>query len=121
MAISAEFADFLLELFEPLEDVTLRRMFGGAGIFCHGVMFALIVREQLYFKVDDENRPMFEDEGCEPFTYETSKGARGVMSYYEAPDFLYDEEDEMLVWARGALDAALRSANSKKSKGRKRA
>lgn len=118
MAISAEFADYLLEIFEPLEDVTLRRMFGGAGIFCHGVMFALIVGEQLHFKVDDGNRPIFEGEGCEPFSYKTRNGKRGVMSYYAVPDFLYDDEDEMLVWARGALDAALRSANSKKSKGR---
>lgn len=119
MAVSPELSEYLLELFEPLEDVSIRRMFGGAGVFCHGVMFGLIASDQLYFKIDDENKAMFEEAGCEPFTYSAKNGKRGVMSYYEAPDHLYDDSDEMLTWARSALEAALRNARSKKTKKRK--
>jgi DNA transformation protein and related proteins len=113
MAVSAEYNAYILEMLEPLEDASIRRMFGGAGVFCHGVMIALIIDERLFFKVDDRNRPDFEAEDCEPFTYATKKGTRGLMSYYAAPDFLYDEADEMLEWARGALDAALRAQAAK--------
>lgn len=118
MAVSPEFSAFVLEQLAPLDGVSLRRMFGGAGLFCHGVMFGLIVSDRLYFKVGDGNRGDYEDAGCAPFTYTTGKGERGVMSYYEAPDSLMDEADEMADWARKALDEALR-ANAKKPKKRK--
>ena len=119
MAVSAEYNAYILEMLEPLEGASIRRMFGGAGVFCHGVMLALISDERLYFKVDDQSRPDFEDEGCEQFTYETKNGKRGLMSYYLAPDYLFDEQDEMVDWARSALDAALR-ADKKKPKKKKR-
>ena len=119
MAVSSEYTDYILELLEPLESASVRRMFGGAGIFCHGLMIALIADDQLYFKVDDENRDRFIDAGCEQFVYETKNGKRGLMSYYQAPDYLFDEQDEMVDWARSALDAALR-ADKKKPKKKKR-
>ncbi len=105
-----------MELLEPLGGVGLRRMFGGAGLFCHGVMFGLIAGERLYFKAGDANRGDFEDAGCGPFTYATKNGEHGILSYYEAPDFLFDEQDEMLAWARKALDEALRANAAKKTK-----
>ncbi len=119
MAISPEYNAFILEMLEPLEGASIRRMFGGAGVFCHGVMIALIADERLYFKVDDGNRPDFEAEDCEQFTYSAKNGKRALMSYYTAPDFLYDEPEEMADWARKALDAALR-ANAQKTKSLKK-
>ena len=115
MAVSAEYSAFVLELLEPLDGVSLRRMFGGAGLFCHGVMFGLIAGDRLYFKVGEGNRADFEDAGCGPFRYATNNGEHGILSYYEAPDSLFDEQDEMLDWARKALDEALR-ANAGKGK-----
>ena len=100
-------------MLEPLEGASLRRMFGGAGVFCHGLMFALLADDRLYFKVDDDNRDMFLEADCEPFTFTGKSGKKAQMSYYEAPDYLYDEPDEMVEWARAALDAALR-ADAKK-------
>ena len=42
MAVSASFREFLLDLLSPVGPVSIRRMFGGAGIFADGLMFALI-------------------------------------------------------------------------------
>ncbi|MEN3973899.1 TfoX/Sxy family protein [Emcibacter sp. SYSU 3D8] len=112
MAVSAEYSAFVLELLEPLDGVSLRRMFGAAGLFCHGVMFGLIAGDRLYFKVGAGNRADFDEAGCGPFTYPTKTGEHGILSYYEAPDSLFDDHDEMLDWARKALDEALR-ANTK--------
>jgi len=109
MSLSPEFTDYLHELFEPLGKVRVRRMFGGAGIFCEDLMFALVAREVLYLKVDDENRAQFEAEGLEAFSYE-SKGKRVQLSYFRAPDETLDSPALMHPWARSALAAALRSA-----------
>jgi len=119
LAVSAEYSAFVLEMLEPLDGVGLRRMFGGAGLFCHGVMFGLIAGDRLYFKVGDANRPDFEEAGSAPFTYATRHGAHGSLSYYEAPDALFDEPDEMLDWARKALDVALRAHAGKPKAKRK--
>ena len=70
MAPSADFLEFLQDQLRGLGRITTRRMFSGAGLYCDGVIFALILRDTLYFKVDDGNRAAYEAEGLEPFTYE---------------------------------------------------
>jgi DNA transformation protein len=120
VAVSAEYSAFVLELLEPLDGVSLRRMFGGGGLFCHGVMFGLIAGDRLYFKVGDGNRADFESAGCGPFSYATKNGQHGILSYFEAPDSLFDEQDEMLDWARKALDEALKADAKKPAPSRKR-
>ena len=120
MAVSPEYKAFLLEMLEPIGDVSVRSMFGGGGVFCHGVMFGLIADEKLFLKVDEDLQPEFEAEGLGPFVYEASGGKRGVMSYFEAPDSAYDDQDEMLLWARKALDAAFREDAKKPPSKRKR-
>ncbi|MFN3232674.1 MAG: TfoX/Sxy family protein [Alphaproteobacteria bacterium] len=117
MAVSAEYKAFINEMLEPIGGVSIRGMFGGGGVFCQGVMFGLIADERLYFKVDDGLQTELEAEGSEPFTYEAKGGKRGVMSYYEAPERCYDDQDDMLDWARKALEAAFREdAKKPKSK-----
>jgi hypothetical protein len=60
MASSADFIEFLKDQLRGLGHVTSRRMFSGAGIYCDGVIFALLLRDTLYFKVDDGNRAAYE-------------------------------------------------------------
>lgn len=107
MATSPQFKDFAAEQLSVLGHVTVRSMFGGSGIFHEGVMIALIAYDTLYLKVDDENRPAFEAEGMTPFTYE-GKGKPVRMSYWQVPDWLYDDPDAMREWAGKAFEAALR-------------
>ena len=70
MASSADFLEFLKDQLKGLGHVTTRRMFSGAGIYCDGVIFALLLRDTLYFKVDDGNRAAYEAEGLKPFSYQ---------------------------------------------------
>ena len=113
MAVSASLTELLKEQLAPLGQVGVRRMFGGAGIYCDGLMFGLIARETLYFKADDSNRPAFEAEGMDAFTYEgRNKPIR--MSYWRLPERLLDEPEEMVEWARAALAAARRAEAARK-------
>lgn len=108
MAASKEFRAFVADQLAGLGPVTVRSMFGGAGIFLDGLMFALIADDVLYFKVDERTRARFEAEGLGAFAY--SKGDRVLrMSYFEIPERLYDDPAEMTDWARDAHEAALRA------------
>ena len=54
--------DDIRELFAGFGPVTVRRMFGGAGIFADDTMFALVHDGVIYLKVDDSNAAAFERE-----------------------------------------------------------
>jgi DNA transformation protein len=103
-------ADHIRELFAAFGAVTVRRMFGGTGIFADGLMFALVADEIVYLKADDRTVPDFEREKSAPFSYGARAGRRVVMSYWRLPDRLYDDPDELAAWARAALAAARRAA-----------
>jgi DNA transformation protein len=108
--------EFLLDLFASFGPVTLRKMFSGFGISVDGVNFAMALRAGLIFRADEETIPRFEAESAKPFQYETSKKAVTVMSYWHVPERLYDDPDELAVWARDALAAARRAKLKKRPK-----
>ncbi len=118
MTSASQFQDYLKEQLQGLGGVSIRRMFGGAGIFRNGLMFALVADETLYFKVDDTTRARFEAEGATPFQY-TKKGKQMSLAYWRAPEHLYDEPDEMIEWAREAFEVAMRADAAKPASARK--
>ncbi len=90
-------ADFIRELFSSFGPVSVRRMFGGAGIYADGVMFALVSDDVIFLKAGAQNLPDFEREGMPPFAYTAKNGKRAVMSYRRMPDRLYDDPDELAL------------------------
>ena len=88
--------------------VTARGMFGGYGLYCEGIMFALIAYETLYFKVDDTNLSRFTTAGMEPFTYDRN-GKAMTMSYYQLPAAIYDDLSLLYDWVESSVAAARRS------------
>ena len=111
--MNSDFADHLHELFAPLGTIQIKRMFGGAGIYVEGIMFALVADDVLYLKADAENRPLFEAENLEAFSYAAKGKQRVSLRYFRAPDEAMDSPQLMLPWARSAFGAALRSARTK--------
>ena len=103
-------AEAIIELFQEFGPVSVRRMFGGAGIFVDGRMIGLVSRGVIYLKADAETIPAFEQERLAPFSYATREGERKLTSYWRMPDRLYDDIEELARWARAAHGAALRKA-----------
>ena len=102
-------AEYLSELFSSFRTVSVRRMFGGAGIYADGLMFALLSsRGTIYLKVDETNEPDFVRESLPPFEHEMNGVKRAMMSYRTMPERLYDDPEELALWAARALDAARR-------------
>lgn len=117
MPVSTEFLELILEMMGPLgglDGVRFKRMFGGASLNVAGMTFALLADDTLYLKTDDESRARFVAEGLKPFKPFEDKP--GLMSYFTAPETALDDQDEMLVWGRLALDAARRSSAKKSPK-----
>lgn len=107
------YALHLLDLFQPLGPVTYRRMFGGAGLFIDGRMFAILDDETLYLKADDITRAEFEAAGMEVFVYQ-AKTRSVSIPYHRVPDELVDDLDDLLGWARKAVEAARRAPAPRK-------
>jgi len=110
--LGGEDTERLAELFSNYGPVTVRRMFGGAGVFADGLMIALVVEGVIFLKADERTIPDFEREGLRPFSYETKAGTRTLTSYWRMPERLYDDPDELAAWARRALESARRSSTS---------
>jgi DNA transformation protein len=120
MTVSESLVALLQEHLEPLGRITLKRMFSGAGVYCDGVIFGLILRDTLHFKVDDGNRAAYAAEGMEPFSYRVKGKTRQIGAYWRVPERLFDEPDEMLEWARAALAAGRRARAKEPAKRRRR-
>jgi DNA transformation protein len=114
MVASDSFAEFLCEQLAPLGHLTMLRMFGKTGVFCDGVMFGIVADNTLYFRVDDDNRAVFEEaQSFSPLNYK-KKGSTIDLSFWRVPERLFDEPDELITWARAALAAARRVAAKRK-------
>ena len=108
-----EFVSYVVELMQSIGPVRAKAMFGGHGIFLEELMFALVTDSVLFLKVDKENESHFKVRGLEVFTY-MKKGKEFKMSYYQAPEEVLDEAEEMNYWANLAYSAALRAASKKR-------
>src|SRR5437899_6849349 len=113
--------DFLIDLFAGFGPVTIRRMFSGFGISAEGTNFALALRGGLYLRADEQTIPRFEAEGAKPFQYQTRAKTVTVGSYWQLPERLYDDPEELTDWAKAALSAAQRAAVRKRPRARKAA
>jgi DNA transformation protein and related proteins len=106
MAVSGQFAAFVLDQLGEVRKITSRRMFGGVGYYAGGLFFALADDDTLFFKVDEANRADFVREGMKPFQpFGTDSKP---MNYYEVPPRVLEDIEELIVWMQRAIDVAAR-------------
>ena len=117
MAVSKELETYIVEQLGPAGEISARRMFGGVGIYIDDVFCAIIGPDSgaLFFKVDDSNRADYDAAGSKPFV--PFKDRATIMSYYEVPEEIIEDQDELLRWAKKARAAAM-AAPRKRRKGK---
>ena len=103
-----EFVDNLEQVFSLFGPVHSRKMFGGHGIFHEGLMFGLVADDILYLKADPASEDAFREQGSHPFEY-MKNGKAVKMSYFLAPETIYEDPEEARRWAQRAYAAALRN------------
>jgi DNA transformation protein len=105
---SADFLAYVLDQLAGLEDVTSRRMFGGAGLYCDEFFFGLIADDVLYLRVDDSNRADYSTRGMAQFRPYADR-PQVSMSYYETPADVLENAGELVTWARRSVEVAMRA------------
>lgn len=119
MAVNVDFLTHLKDLLSGLGQVSTRRMFGGAALYCDGYVFAFLISDAVYLKTDEPGRRAFTDEGMGPFTFKSKSGKSksgktiAAHAYYRAPERLLDDPDEMHAWAARAVAVSRRDAATK--------
>ncbi|HWK45025.1 MAG TPA: TfoX/Sxy family protein [Stellaceae bacterium] len=100
------------EMFSALGHVTIKRMFGGKGVYHGGRIVAVEFHDEMLLKADDISAPEFEAAGARRWAYEGKKGKPVYMPYWSIPDDAFDDPDIMARWVRLAYEAALRAASA---------
>ena len=118
MATTDGFLDMLRDQMAGLGQVTIRRLFSGAGLYLDGAMFALVAGDVLYFKADAKTKAVFEAEGLGPFVYQ-GRSKPVAMSYWRAPERVYDDPEEMVAFARIAAVIARHAKMAKPGRSRR--
>ena len=120
MAINAEYMTFLEDMFGIVPSTTIKKMFGGVGIFRHGLMYGLALSDgQISLKADELTVPDFEAEGCSEWEYKRKDGKAATMGYWYIPEFLQDDSEALLEWSLKAFEVALRADQNKSPSQRK--
>lgn len=114
MAYDPDFGEWVREHFAALGPLEIKRMFGGAAVYAHGLIFALLDDGMVWLKADEVNAPLLAAAGARQFTYPTKDGKQMAMAYWSLPEPALDDSDAAADWARTSIDAALRKAAVRK-------
>ena len=119
------FHEFVRELFAGMGPVQIKRMFGGAGVYADGVMFALLAEDTVFLKTDAALKAELGAEGSGPFIWVPESGPRAgervEMGYWRLPDAALDDPAEASAWGAKALQVARAAASAKRKPKRKKA
>ncbi|CAH1191244.1 TfoX domain containing protein [Candidatus Nitrotoga sp. BS] len=110
---STEYTEYILELLEPIGPVRTGRFFGGVRISNGIAQFAMIMENCLYFVVDEITRKKYELAGMEPFSYMTKKGKVLVRRYFELPEDILNDPEQLRIWASEAMSIASKTKPNK--------
>ncbi|CAM5767433.1 competence protein TfoX [Labrys miyagiensis] len=109
--------EHLRDLFAGLPHLSIRRMFGGVGLYSEGIVFALGAFDEIWIKADAETMPLFEAAGSRRFTYQ-NQDRKIQLPYWSLPDSAIDDPEEALRWAKLGVAASLRAPKSAPKKRR---
>lgn len=103
--MKSSFVDYIVDLLLPYGHITVKGMFGGYGIYCNAIIFAIIVDDDLFFKTNKLLSKEFEAEGSYPFTY-NARGKTIALSYYKVPIEVIEDEAQLRSWFKKSYAVA---------------
>ena len=119
MSFDSGLIDWVAEALGPLGTLSHRRMMGGVTLYLNGTVFAIVAGDALWFKADKLNDALWDEAGCERFTYAFANGFSGSLNYRRAPDEVHDDAEAMRHWAALGLEAGRRAPPPKRRKPKK--
>lgn len=89
-------------------------MFGGFGVYSGSQIFAMVIKDRLYFRVGQSNQAEYESAGMAPFTYAGKDGKLVRVSYWEVPEEILEDDQDLIFWFRKSLAEANKASSLKK-------
>lgn len=110
MAIAPGLLEQIAAQLAALPELTIRRMFGGAGLYSAGLFFGIVADDRVYFRIGDDNRDDFKRAGSVAFQPVPDKAS---MNYFSVPTAVLARSERFVEWAHKAV-AATRAAKAAK-------
>lgn len=104
MNVSHAYLDRVIAQLSHVAEVSYRRIFNGIGIYHRGVQFALIINDKLYFRADDDSRPLYLQRGMSAF--QPRVAVQVESCFFQLPDNVLTQPTELQYWMRIAVEAA---------------
>ena len=104
MTVSNHFLLHAVESMSHVAPVSYRRIFNGYGIYHHGVQFAIVINDRLYFRADDYSRSLYISKRMTAFLPSTIE--TGESNFFQLPDDVLTHPAELIFWMRIAVEAA---------------
>lgn len=98
------FKEFVLDQLVKLDDLSCKSMFGGYGLYQGVIFFGVIYRDRLYFKTDESSRLRYVKYKSKPFQ---PHAKQTLKTYYEVPVEILEDQQQIIDWAKIAIQAAL--------------
>jgi DNA transformation protein and related proteins len=95
------FLQYVLEQLAGVRPLSVRRMFGGHGLYLDGTFFGIVHTGALYFRTDETSRHVYVRAGARPFN---PKGRQELHRYYEVPGEILEDADALCIWAEAAAN-----------------
>ena len=80
----------------------------------------MIMGNSLYFAVDEDSRGKYEQAGMQPFSYMTKKGLVQVRKYFELPEDVLTDPEQLRLWAKESMQVASKIKKPNKALNRTR-
>ena len=87
-----ETLEHILDLLDDEEGISFKRMFGGYGLFKNGLAVALILRSEIFMKVDQSNINDYKSAFSKPFTYKKNGKDISLSNWSIPSEILEDKE-----------------------------
>jgi DNA transformation protein len=104
MTVSNHFLLYAVESMSSVTPVSYRRIFNGYGIYHHGVQFAIVINDRLYFRADDYSRGLYTAKRMTAFL--PSALGTGESNFFQLPEDVLTHPAELIFWMRIAVEAA---------------
>ena len=108
-----ETLEYILDLLHDEEGVSYKRMFGGYALLKNELAVALILRSEVFMKVDESNIDDYKLASSKPFTY-YKNGKEVSLSNWSIPGDVLEDKDVFLDWFFKSYQVAINKKIGKK-------
>ena len=108
-----ETLEYILDLLHDEQGISYKRMFGGYALLKNELAVALILRSEVFMKVDESNIDDYKLASSKPFTY-YKNGKEVSLSNWSIPGDVLEDKDVFVNWFYKSYQVAVNKKIGKK-------